>query len=60
MHFAFNPFMTEPISYRNQSIDLRGKYDRGLRPERFKCFTSRDSAGAKSNTNIFSKDRKFA
>ena len=36
---CFNPFMTEALSYRNQSIDLLCKsmdwflYDRGLRQE---------------------------
>ena len=40
MDHAFNPFMTEAISYRNQSIDLQSKsmdwflYDNGLRHER--------------------------
>ena len=41
----FNPFMTEAVIYRNQSIDLLHKsmdwflYDNGLRHERVKYFS---------------------
>ena len=62
----FNPFMTGPLSYRNQSIDLQSKslnwflYDNGLRHERVKeCFNCWQITFSKLGNYILMKKCKY-